>query len=517
MSEVEMEKQSTMATTGFSIPAAQYLRMSTEHQQYSLDNQRAAIEAYASSSGFAIVRTYSDSGKSGLGLKDRDGLRQLLNDVVAGSVDYRAVLVYDVSRWGRFQDADEAAHYEFLCKSAGVRVWYCAESFSNDNSFSSSIMKALKRIMAGEFSRELSGKVSDGSKRVSERGFRVGGAPGYGLRRMLVSADGAPKCLLSTREKKSLQSDRVILIPGPDNEVRCVREIFRMFTQDGKWPADIARELRRHDIAYNGILRKEWYPGAINRLLKNPKYCGCSVFGQSTRRLHKRRIVNPRRLWSITKDAWQPIVDQNTFDEAQRLFERQTIYKTDTELLAGLKTLLKIHGELSGKLVDESVDLSSAEPYVRRFGSLSEAFERVGYLGSKLAATRTNRRRRAIRDQVIAQIVATDPNRIRVVQPDGHWRPKLRAGKKLISVYVCGCLHDADGDPRWVLNAVSRERNYIALIVRLNPGNESVMDIFVVPDTRSRTRFTLKRDDPWLACGTKLDSMAGFLQAVKYN
>jgi hypothetical protein len=135
-------------------------------------------------------------------------------------------------------------------------------------------------------------------------------------------------------------------------------------------------------------------------------------------------------------------------------------------------------------------------------------------VGSKLAATRTNRRKRAIRDQIIAQIVATDPSRICVVQRDGHWRPKLRARNKLISVYVCGCLDNAGVDPRWVLNAVSREQNYIALIVRLNPGNESVMDLFVVPDTKSRTRFTLRRDDPWLAFGTKLDSMAGFLQAV---
>jgi DNA invertase Pin-like site-specific DNA recombinase len=37
------------------------------------------------------------------------------------------VLVYDVSRWGRFQDIDESAHYEFVCKQAGIKVAYCAE------------------------------------------------------------------------------------------------------------------------------------------------------------------------------------------------------------------------------------------------------------------------------------------------------------------------------------------------------------------------------------------------------
>ena len=99
-------------------PAAQYLRMSTDHQQYSLDNQADAIGKYAGNHGFVIVKTYSDQAKSGLSLKRRAGLKQLLKDTVEGHHDFKAILVYDVSRWGRFQDADEAAHYEYLCKSS---------------------------------------------------------------------------------------------------------------------------------------------------------------------------------------------------------------------------------------------------------------------------------------------------------------------------------------------------------------------------------------------------------------
>jgi DNA invertase Pin-like site-specific DNA recombinase len=164
-----------MTLTGTAIPVAQYLRMSTERQEYSFDNQKAAIGVYAAKAGFIVTHTYGDAGKSGLDLKGRNGLRQLLNDVVGGKQSYKAILVYDISRWGRFQDADEAAHYEFLCKTAGLQVHYCAEQFANDNSLPSSMMKGLKRIMAGEFSRELSVKVSAGIKRVSENGFRIGG------------------------------------------------------------------------------------------------------------------------------------------------------------------------------------------------------------------------------------------------------------------------------------------------------------------------------------------------------
>src|SRR3546814_4276757 len=66
------------------------------------------------------------------------------------------LLVYDVSRWGRFQDPDEAAACELRCKRAGITVHYCAEQFENDGTIGSSIIKTVKRAMAGEYSRELS-------------------------------------------------------------------------------------------------------------------------------------------------------------------------------------------------------------------------------------------------------------------------------------------------------------------------------------------------------------------------
>src|SRR5271170_37232 len=223
--------------------AAQYLRMSTEHQQYSLENQSTAILNYAESHGFRVVRTYSDSAKRGLVLRHRKGLQQLLKDVVSETPDYKVILVYDVSRWGRFQDTDESAHYEFLCKSAGVPVHYCAESFANDGSLPSLIMKSLKRMMAGEYSRELSVKVYEGSRHISQLGFKVGGTAGYGLRRMLVSGGRVHKQELTRGQCKSIKDDRVILVPGPKEEIDCVREIFRMYTEEQRLPIAIAREL----------------------------------------------------------------------------------------------------------------------------------------------------------------------------------------------------------------------------------------------------------------------------------
>ena len=132
------------------VPAAQYIRMSTEHQQYSTENQADVIQDYAARRGYRVIRTYADEGKSGLRIEGRDALKRLIADVSAGIAEFKTVLVYDVSRWGRFQDADESAYYEYVCRRAGVDVRYCAEQFESDGSPTATIIKSVKRAMAGE-------------------------------------------------------------------------------------------------------------------------------------------------------------------------------------------------------------------------------------------------------------------------------------------------------------------------------------------------------------------------------
>ena len=64
--------------------AAQYVRMSTEHQQYSTQNQADKIQEYADKRGIEIVKTYADEGKSGLSIGGRAALQRLISDVEAG-------------------------------------------------------------------------------------------------------------------------------------------------------------------------------------------------------------------------------------------------------------------------------------------------------------------------------------------------------------------------------------------------------------------------------------------------
>src|SRR5260370_19024937 len=173
-------------------------------------------------------------GRSGVRLDGRDDLQRMIRDVKSGQTDFDVVLVYDVSRWGRFQDADERAYYEFMCKDAGMRGLWWAEQFESDGSLVSAILKNIKRVMAGEYSRELSEKVSVGQSRLAALGFWQGGPAGYGIRRQLIDQNGKSKGKLEFGERKSLQTDRIILVPVPQSEQKIIRRIFKSFVFENK-------------------------------------------------------------------------------------------------------------------------------------------------------------------------------------------------------------------------------------------------------------------------------------------
>jgi len=229
--------------------AAQYVRMSSELEQYSTANQMERIAEYAEANRLTVVKTYLDEGKTGLKIQGRKGLQQLLADVIANQAPYEVILVYDVSRWGRFQDNDESAHYEFLCRRAGKEVVYCAEAFANDGSPMASIVKGLKRAMASEYSRELSDKVFHGQSNLARLGWHVGARSPYGMRRMMVGPKGKLRGTMDYGERKSLQSDKVILVPGPKKEVAIVRQIYDWFLKEKIYYQTIADRLSAMGVA----------------------------------------------------------------------------------------------------------------------------------------------------------------------------------------------------------------------------------------------------------------------------
>ena len=503
-------------TTNQLIPAAQYLRMSTEHQQYSTENQSLAIQKYAESHDFEVIRTYSDAAKSGIVLRRRTGLQQLLQDVVSGTARYKAILVYDVSRWGRFQDTDESAHYEFLCKSAGVPVHYCAETFANDGTLSSLIMKALKRTMAGEYSRELGVKVIEGMNRLTMLGFKQGGVPGYGLRRMLVSASGVRKQELALRERKSISSDRVILVPGPPHEVQVVKEIYRMFISEKRTTCSIARKLNVDGVPRPG--HSQWDISAIRIILTNPKYAGYSVHGQTTGKLYTPRVRVPKSKWIMKPGAYEAIIDPTTFAQAQRTYSRWNSTSTEDELLEDLRALLASAGRLSTVLIRRSPGIATPSTYCLRFGSLRNAYKLIGYENPRqFACVETRNRTASIREGLMVQIAKAFPTKVTIIHAGNRWRSRLRLSSGLIvCVLVTQSVRVVKEKPRWRAYPIARERKFITLLARLDATNSSILDMFVFPNIDRDGRFEFRLNHPWMNRGKQLGDLSQFCEIVSH-
>ena len=462
-------------------PAAQYLRMSTENQQYSLDNQADAIARYAAQHGFRIVKTYSDAAKSGLRLTNRVGLKQLLKDVMEGQQEFCAVLVYDVSRWGRFQDTDEAAHYEYLCKSAGVPIHYCAEMFANDSSVSGLILKAVKRTMAGEYSRELSVKVKRGLVRLAKLGYKLGGTASYGLRRQLLDTHGKPKQILEYGERKSLANEHVILVPGPENEVAIVRRIFHEFVNDRRSPKRIAANLNREGIPF--LRGAKWRGGTIGIMLQKPHYVGMQVWGRTTEFLSSPPKRLPLDQWEIRANAFQPIISKELFLRAQQVFANCTFRLSDDQLLQRLRQTLEVYGRLNADIIDKSRICPGTTAYVRRFGTLLNAYARIGFDtpdGLKKATSRA--RGVLLRDCLIRSILDAFPGQIEEVKKSRRFKRLLRYRRTglLIAVVVAWCYPRKSG-ASWRIRSRPIERKRPTIVALLDLGNSRVESLRVFP------------------------------------
>jgi DNA invertase Pin-like site-specific DNA recombinase len=494
-------------------PAAQYVRMSTEHQQYSLENQSDAIRAYAALHNFEVIQTYSDSAKSGVILRNRPGLQQLLKDVVGASASYCAILVYDVSRWGRFQDTDEPAHYEFLCRSAGIPVHYCAETFANDGTLASLIMKALKRTMAGEYSRELGVKVLAGQTRLARMGFKQGGLAGYGLQRVLVSPERKTKQTLAVGERKSIATDRVVLAPGAASEVQCIRMIFNMLVVESLSVGDIARELNRKRI--KNFSGSEWKYQSVSNILTHPKYSGCCVYGQTTQKLYTPTIRIPRTEWVVTPGAFEPIVNPATFEKAQEILRARTVNKSNDQILCELKAHLVSNRKLSIKTINETEGLPSPSTIRERFGSMRNAYSLIGYGDPTHAYADVRQRTQKIRNGLIAQIIASAPGEIAVVQTNSRWRVRLRLPNKIIiSVLLARAIPVWKGAVRWIIDPNLKECCLPTLLIRLKAGSAEFMDLHVFSKIDKRSRFRISFDDPWLKSGIRLENLSNLCDVV---
>lgn len=462
------------------IPAAQYVRMSTEHQQYSTSNQADAIRDYAAARGYEIVRTYADEGKSGLNVAGRESLRRMISDVQAGKPGYSAILVYDISRWGRFQDADESAYYEYLCKREGIEVHYCAEQFENDGGPTSTIIKSVKRAMAGEYSRELSSKVFKGQCRLIELGYRQGGAPGFGLRRMLINQAGEVKGELTRGEYKSLQTDRVVLVPGPEHEIQIVRQIYRGFIDEGKPESVIAAELNADGCLTD--FGRPWNRGTIRQVLTNEKYIGNNVYNRSSFKLKKIHVENAPDMWVRKDGAFPALVTSEQFFVARGIIQERNRRLSDEEMLTKLRSLAAEHPTLSSQVIDAAQGMPLSAAYRSRFGSLLKAYQLAGYSPSRdFDYVDVNRRIRAAQSPLVSDLVNRLMQIGATVSRDANSGLLLINGEYSAALVLSRCRQTSGGSLRWRVEFDGRVAPDITILGRMDEANERPVDYYLLP------------------------------------
>lgn len=460
--------------------AAMYVRMSTDHQKYSTENQADAIREYAARHNMEIVETYADQGKSGLSLDGRDALKRLIDDVQAERATFNVILVLDVTRWGRFQDADESAYYEYICRRAGIDVQYVAEQFENDGSPVSTIVKGVKRAMAGEYSRELSAKVFAGQCRLIELGYRQGGPAGYGLRRMLIDEQGQEKGLLKRGEHKSLQTDRVVLVPGPEEEIETVCWIYRAFLDEDLMEGHIAILLNQRGVRTDWD--RPWSRGTVHQVLTNEKYIGNNVFNRTSFKLKKRRVLNESDMWVRADNVFEAIVDPRYFYTAQGRIQERSRKISDEDMLDKLKGLHERQGWLSGLIIDETESMPSSSAYQNRFGSLIRAYQMIGYTPDRdFRYIEINRHLRKLYPDVVEGTIH------RIKDMGGKVRREvtndlLIVNEELkISVVICRCFKTAGGNHRWRLQLDTRLLPDITIAIRMDHENTQPLDYYLLP------------------------------------
>lgn len=460
--------------------AAEYVRMSTEHQQYSTENQGDKIREYAVRRGLEIVATYADEGKSGLRIDGRQALQRLIKDVENKRADFQIILVYDVSRWGRFQDADESAYYEYICRRAGIQVAYCAEQFENDGSPVSTIVKGVKRAMAGEYSRELSAKVFAGQCRLIELGFRQGGPAGYGLRRTLVDVQGSVKTELARGEQKSLQTDRVILTPGPEEEVRTVNDIYNWFIEEGLVESEIAGRL--NGMRLRTDLGREWTRATVREVLSNEKYVGHNLYNRISFKLKKLRVANPPEMWIRKEGAFAGIVPLDIFYTAQGIIRARALRYTDEELIERLRGLYRNRGFLSGLVINEAEGMPSAAIYAHRFGSLVRAYQLVGFTPDRdYRYLEINRLLRRMHPDLVRQIEQQVAELGGAIERDPATDLLWVNREFTASIVLARCHETESGHHRWKVRLDSSLVPDISIAARLDDGNQTLRDYYLLP------------------------------------
>src|SRR5207237_711197 len=127
-------------------------------------------------------------------------------------------------------------------------------------------------------------------------------------------------------------------------------------------------------------LQRPWTATMVHQVLTNEKYIGNNVYNRVSFKLKKARVRNSPEMWVRRDGAFPPIVEPALFYTARGIILERCRRFSDEELVAKLKQLLEKHGHLSAELIETAEGMPSTSAYQSRFGSLTKAYQRAGFV-----------------------------------------------------------------------------------------------------------------------------------------
>ena len=296
-----------------------YIRLSKEDLKKGKDDSNSVInqrdllnDFYQKHIGeFESVSEYVDDGHTGTDA-NRENFQRLLSDVMSGKIN--CVVVKDLSRFAR-NYSDAGSLIDNLFVQMGVRFISLAEnvdSYKNPDSVSN-IIVPITNVMNEFYARDTSRKIRSVFKSKGMSGKHLTGTVIYGY-------------LWDEKREHWLVDEEAAAV---------VRHIFAL-AMEGYGPYQIATKLSEEKIempavhlarygegvnknkAFADIYR--WSASTVVEILKKQEYLGHTVNFKTRKHFKdKKSHYVDESEWTIFENTHEAIIDQETFDNVQRI------------------------------------------------------------------------------------------------------------------------------------------------------------------------------------------------------
>jgi len=280
-------------------------------QEASLDQQKEKVLQFAKENSINMIEFFAEEA-CGENVEGRPQFRRMIERCKSDE-PFEYVFVYDMSRWGRFENPKEAVYWEVEVERAGRKVVFVSEGFKEEG-IGTSITNFVKSAEASEYLKNIRRQTARGMIYNAKKGFWMGGRPPYGYDRAIVEKGKVIEVLQEGR-RKGIKDQKIKLTPNK-RQAKVVRTIFLMFTKQGFSVHTIVRHLNNSN--YTPPRGRMWSKSSIWRILHNEAYIGTLVYNRENgHKRHGKHKYNSKEHWVVVEGAHEPIIPMELWEMVQ--------------------------------------------------------------------------------------------------------------------------------------------------------------------------------------------------------